>query len=331
MRVAVTGGTGVVGRAVVGHLVGSGHGVRALVRADSSVALISGLGAEPVRGDLHDRDSLDRLLFGSDWVFHVAGVNQLCPADPGVLWRANVAGTRAVMEASRAAGVGRLVHTSSAVTIGEASGSVGSESSPHRGHYLSHYERTKTKAERMLLAERGDLDVVVVNPSSVQGPGRASGTGRILLEAARGRARLLVDTVFSLVDIEDCARGHLLAAERGVAGERYVLSGVTLSTREAVGLVDKLMGRDTSARYIRDRLFSALGRTVGVGYTLAGRDAPLCAESARVMLHGHRYDGSRATRALGLDYTPIEETLARTIDWFRAEGMLGSADSPVDN
>ena len=322
MRAAVTGGTGVVGQAVVRHLVSAGYQVRALSRSLGSGDFLSGLGAEPVSGQLDDRDSLSRLVSEADQVFHVAGLNLLCPADPGELWRANVAGTRAVMEASREAGVARMVHTSSAVTIGEIAGSVGTETSPHRGHFLSHYERTKYEAERMLLADRGDLDVVVVNPSSVQGPGRSTGTGRILLEAIRGRSRFSVDTTFSLVDIDDCARGHLLAAERGVAGERYLLSGATLSTREMIGLLDRLLGRSTKTRYLPKGVFSALGGVVGAGFAIAGRNAPLCAESARVILHGHRHDGSRSTRELGLDYTPIDETLRRTVEWFRSVGKL---------
>jgi dihydroflavonol-4-reductase len=323
MSVAVTGGTGVVGRAVVAALVDAGHRVRGMARSTAAAAVLTRMGAEPVQGSLDDGESVGRLVEGADLVFHVAGVNRLCPSQPVELWEGNVAGTRAVMEACRAAGVGRLVHTSSAVTVGEEAGSIGSESSPHRGHYLSYYERTKTEAERMLLAERGSLDVVIVNPSSVQGPGRSTGTGRMLLEAARGRSRLLVDTTFSLVDIEDCARGHLLAAERGQAGERYLLSGSTLTTRQAVGLIDRLMGRDSRAFFLRRPVFSGLGRLVGAGYAVVGRDAPVCAESVRVLLHGHRYDGSRATRELGLDYTPIDETLSRTIAWFQAEGMLG--------
>lgn len=322
MKVAVTGGSGVVGRAVVRHLVDAGHSVRALARSAETARTLTDLGAEPVSGDLLDVDSLGRLVDGAEWVFNVAGVNQLCPIDPDRLWQINVEGTRRLMVACQRQGVPRLVHTSSAVTIGEAEGEVGSETTAHRGYYLSHYERTKTESERIVLTERGDLDVVVVNPSSVQGPGRATGTGRLLLEALRGRLPVLVDSVFSLVDIDDCARAHLLAAEKGVTGERYLLSGATVTTREAVSLLSAISDRRVRARFLRPGVFSAFGTAVGGVWSLAGRDAPLCAEMVRVMLHGHRYDGSRATSELGLAYTALEQTLRRTVEWFTAEGLL---------
>src|SRR5690606_1854700 len=155
----------------------------------------------------------------------------------------------------------------------------------HRGYYLSHYERTKTEAERLVLAGRDDLEVVVVNPSSVQGPGRSTGTGQLLLLAAQGKARVLVDTVFSIVDIADCARGHLLAAERGVPGERYILSGSILTVREVVALIDRFRDRSSRPLYLRS----------GPVNFLSGRS-----EKVRVLLHGHRYDGAKATRELGL-------------------------------
>lgn len=307
MRVAVTGGTGIVGTAVIRHLVGAGHQVRALVRSDHSVGKLAGTGVEPVLGDLLDAESLERLFAGCDRVFNIAGVNELSPKDTDLMWRVNVEGVRLVMEACRRAGVGRLVHTSSAVTIGETAGSVGDESTAHRGYSLSHYERTKAEGERLLFAERGDLDVVSVNPSSVQGPGRSTGTGHLLLLAARGRARVLVDTVFSMVDIDDCARGHLLAAEEGRSDERYILSGSILSVREVIALIDRIMDRKSRPFYLRpDPVRSLLGRN----------------EKVRVALHGHRYDGSKATRDLGLVYTPAEETLTKTLEWFRSEGLL---------
>lgn len=273
-------------------------------------------------GELLDTSSLRDLVSGCELVFHVAGVNEMCSLTPGRMWQINVEGTRSVMTACRAEGVGRLVHTSSAVTIGETQGTVANEESPHRGFFLSEYERSKTEAERILLAEADGLDVVSVNPSSVQGPGRSTGTGRILLAVARERLPLLVDTTFSLVDIDDCARGHMLAAERGENGERYLLSGAILDMRSALRLLADVTGRDLSARYLRPAALSALAGVVeGVSRGL-GRRPPICREAARVLLHGHRYDGSRATRELGLEYTPIDETIKRTVEWFDEKGLL---------
>jgi dihydroflavonol-4-reductase len=322
VKVAVTGGSGVVGSAVTRHLVTAGHEVRALARSDGAAARVRELGARPIIGDLSDPGSLTRLADGVDWMFHVAGVNELCPVDRDRMWAVNVLGTRAVLDACSRLGVHRLIHTSSAVVIGEERGSVGSETTTHRGRYLSHYERTKAEAERLALGNRGDLEVVVVSPSSVQGPGRATGTGRLLLEACRGRLPFLVDTVFSIVDIDDCARGHLLAAESGVAGERYILSGATIDTRAAMAMLTRITGREVRPRYLRPGVVEALGWVVGSAFGLVGRQPPLCPEAMRVMLHGHSYDGSRATAHLGLRYTPLEQTFTRVVDWFFQEGLL---------
>ena len=322
VRVAVTGGTGTVGAALVRHLVAEGHQVNALARTGVGSDALELAGAQPVAGDVLDSPSLDRLVDRTEMVFHVAGINQLCPKDPGEMWRVNVDGTREVLEACRRAGVRRLVHTSSAVTIGEEDGNVGSEATTHRGNYLSQYERTKTEAEALALAGGGEVEVVSVNPSSVQGPGRSTGTGRILLRAVQGRLPIAMDTIFSLVDIDDCARGHLLAAERGRPGERYLLSGVTLTTREAVSILAAVTGVRPRVRYLRPGVLSALGPVVGAIYGMIGRHAPVCPEAVRVLQHGHRYDGSRATRELGLTYTRVEETLRRTVEWFRSQGMV---------
>lgn len=313
MKAAVTGGTGVVGTALVEMLVSGGNEVSVLIRNGSKLPP----GARPVPGDLRDPASLDRLTTGADVVFGVAGVNELCSRRPGEMWQVNVVGTRNLLEAARRSGVRRVVHTSSAATIGEAEGSVGTEETRHSGRHLSHYARTKTEAERLALAFKG-VEVVAVNPSSVQGPGRDTGTGRVLLDAALGRLRYAVDTVFSIVDIADSARGHLLAAERGRPGERYLLSGTTLSTRQALKIMDEVAGPLPTPRFLPDWSLSIAG---AVG-SLLPLSLPVCGESVRVARHGHRFDGSRATRELGLAYTPIADTLRRTVDWFRTSGRL---------
>lgn len=313
MKVAVTGGTGVVGTALVAALVAEGHDVSALVREGSAPHP----DVRPVRGDLLDPESIDHLTNGAEVVFNVAGVNELCPRRPDIMWQVNVVGTRNVLQSALRSGVRRVVHTSSAVTIGEAKGEVGTERTVHGGRHLSHYARTKTEAERLALAFEG-LEVVAVNPSSVQGPGRATGTGKILLASARGRLRLAVDTVFSLVDIEDCARGHILAASRGEPGERYILSGATLSTARAIEVLELVMGPLPRPTFLPDWVLPVAG---AIG-SLLPLPVPVCAESVRVARHGHRLDGSRATRELGLTYTPIEETFRRTVDWFRESGLL---------
>lgn len=322
MKVAVTGGSGVVGRAVVRHLVAEGHEVRALARSVNSLQTLDSLGAAVVTGDLLDDDVLDRLVSNTEVVFHVAGVNELCPRDPSRMWRVNVEGSVAVAEACERNRVRRMVHTSSAVTIGEEHGTIGEETSKHRGFFLSEYERSKTVAERLVLDRAGTVEVVSVNPSSVQGPGRATGTGAILLAIARGETPFLVDATISLVDIDDAARAHLLAAERGVPGERYIVSGSVLTVREGVEIINRRLGRRKRPWFVTRGLVTTLAPVVDGVAKVTRRQAPLCPESARVLLAGHRYDGSRAVKDLGVQYTALEETVDRTLTWFGEQGLL---------
>jgi dihydroflavonol-4-reductase len=216
------------------------------------------------------------------------------------------------------------VLTSSAASLGEAHGTVGNEDSPHRGFYLSDYERSKREGEDAALAagRATGVEVVSVNPSSVQGPGRAGGTGRILIAYLNGRLRAFVDTTMSIVDIDDCSQGHVLAAERGRPGERYVLNGATISSLEALELVSGLTGTRHKVRLLPAPVARAAAAAAELGFRAAGRHPPVCRAMVRTMLHGHRYDGSRATRELGLQYTPVRETLRRTIEWARAEGLV---------
>ena len=322
MKVAVTGGSGVVGAAVVRHLVAEGHDVWALARSVEASEKLDGLGASVVHGDLLDDAAVRRLVVGSRRVFHIAGVNEMCTRHPGRMWAVNVEATLGVLEAAARAGVERLVHTSSAVTIGEEQGSVGDESSKHRGYFISEYERSKTVAERLVLDSIHQIEVVSVNPSSVQGPGRSTGTAALLLAAARGRLPFLVDTTFSLIDIDDCARGHLLAADRGSPGERYILSGTTLSVRAAVQIINRVSGTRRSPWFVRPSVLTAAAPLVDAALRALDRQSPVCAESARVLLHGHSYDGSRAEHELGLEYTAVDDTLQRTFRWFRREGHI---------
>ena len=226
-RVFVTGGSGVIGTARVTSLVARGDEVVALARSDAAADKLRGLGAEPLRGDALDQEVLELGMSGCELAFNVAGINTLCVEDERPMQRLNAEQPVIALRAAKRAGVARVVHTSSAATIGEPPGAVGTELTVHRGWYLSTYERTKTEGERAALAEAGRLgqDLVCVNPSSVQGPGGASGTGRFLLAFLDGRLKVIVGTNVSLVDIADCVQGHLLAAERGANGQRYLRWG----------------------------------------------------------------------------------------------------------
>jgi dihydroflavonol-4-reductase len=320
----ITGGTGFIGGALLRRLRDEGRDVRALVRTGEGAARLAELGAVPTTGDLEDPRSLDAAMAGVGTVFHVAGLTARCLADPTVLDRVNVAGSEHVIRAAARAGVGRVVHTSSAATIGEAEGTIGREDSPHRGSFLSAYERSKFLAEervRAVAAEVG-LAVVIVNPSSVQGPGRTGGSARLLLGLVNARLPVVVRTFLSIVDIADCVEGHVLAERRGEPGERYLLNGASLSVDEAIELLRDVSGRPRRVLTVPRGAAQAAGRAAELLGRWTGRELPTCPEMVRTLLHGHRFDGSRAGRELGLAYTPVEETLRRTLAWYADRGSL---------
>ena len=323
-RVFVTGGSGVVGGALVDALRERGDEVVALARSDAARDELERRGARVVSGDILDADVLARGMEGCATLFHVAGQNSLCVEDPSSMLRANIEGPAVAIRAAAQAGVGRVVHTSSAATIGEPEGAIGREDTPHRGWFLSTYERSKTEGERVALetGRQEGVDVVSVNPCSVQGPGRAGGTARFLLAFLDGRLKLFVDTHVSLVDIKDCTAGHLLAAERGTPGERYILSGVTLTISEAFALAAEVAGVERSPRLVPRRAATIAGSVVEHAFRLVRRRPPVCREMVRTLIHGHRYDGSRAERELGLRYTDPRETIRRTVTWAREVGLL---------
>ena len=286
--------------------------------------MLAGLGAEPVRGDVLDLDALAAAMRGCEVVYHAAGANAFCLRDPSPLFQVNVRGSENIVRGAAQAGVRRLVYTSSAATLGEASGTIGAEESTHRGWFLSDYERSKFEAEQAVFAaaREAGLDVVSVNPASVQGPGRATGSAKLLLDFLNGRIPAVVDSRLSLVDIADCTEGHLLAGSRGMPGERYVLSGATLSVREGLALLASVVGIDRQVRTFPPWLALTAATALEAFGRVRRRSPRVCRELARTLIHGHAYDGSKATRALGLRYTPVEETLRRTVEWWLEQGLV---------
>lgn len=319
-----------MGRAVVSRLLADDRVVRALARSERSAGAVRALGADPVTGDVLDPESLDRAMAGCDVAYHVAGVNQFCLKDPSSMVRTNVVGTANMVAAVARNGVQRLVYTSSAVTLGEAAGTIGREESPHRGTFLSAYERSKFEAESLAmdLADRHEVDIVIVNPSSVQGPSRLTGTGQVLIQYLRGSLKAWVDTTVSLVDIEDCAEGHVLAEAKGRAGQRYVLNAASLQSADLLAVMARVAPRAGRPRMVPRWVAVAAATLTEIGARGTRRTPLVCRESLRTLLHGHRYDGSRAERELGLTYRPVEATLRRTAEWLLAEGLVPPFAAP---
>ena len=323
-RVFLTGGSGFIGGELATALLTRGDEVVGLARTDASARALAARGARVVRGDVLDAGALATGMTGCDLVYHVAGVNSHCPKDPVCLMRVNVAGTENVVRAAARTGLARVVFTSSAASIGEAEGTVGAEDSPHRGSYLSVYDKSKHDSERVAFAAAAEtgVQVVALNPSSVQGPPRKGGNGAIIIAFLNGRLRGFVDTDVSVVDVQDVVEAHLLAAERGRSRQRYVLSGATITSTEALQLVSDLSGIQHKVPLVPPRLARGAATIAEWLFRVRGKTSPICRGRVNTILHGHRYDGSLATRELGLRYTPVAETFRRTIEWAAAEGLL---------
>jgi dihydroflavonol-4-reductase len=321
--VFLTGGTGFVGGALLRRLLADGREVRALARSDEGASSMAALGATVVRGDLFDHEALLRGMRGCSSVFHVAGINAMCERDPSAMLRANVDGACAVVRAAAAARVGRVVHTSSASTIGEREGEIGREDTPHRGTFLSNYERSKVLGERSVLelAERLGLPLVSVNPSSVQGPGRVGGSARLFLDIVNGRLPVLVNTWLSVVDLDDCTAAHVLAEREGVPGRRYLVSGASFDVHTAVDLLRSVSGRPGRVWFAPRALAGAGDAVLGALARLGVGGSRICPEIVRTLLHGHRFDASCAERELGLRYTPVRDTIHRTLSWYAERGL----------
>lgn len=321
---AITGASGLVGGDLLETLVDRGDSCRAIVRSEESAQRVASLGATPVVADLFDHEAMRDALWGAGVLYHVAGVNDTCARDSSAMDRVNIDGTRSVVQAAAAGGVGRIVYTSSAAAIGENQGIVANEEIVNNGEYLSPYARSKHLAELAAFEEASEvgIDLVAVNPSSVQGPGRSGGSAKILLYVLRSRRPVLTDSYLSIVDIADCTAGHIAAAEEGRAGERYLLSGATPSVRDAVDLAQSIGGATIDPRWVSEGVVRTLGRPASRLVNMVRPDAGLCPALIDTLLHGHRFDGSRAERDLGIVYTPVSDTFARTIDWFRSEALI---------
>jgi dihydroflavonol-4-reductase len=303
-RILVTGGAGFVGGLLLARLVADGRRVRALVRRPT------------------DRERLpDPRVELALVVYHVAGLNQLCLADPTPLYRVNVEGTRKLLEAARRAGVRRVVHTSSAATLGGDGSRVMDETAGPPEAFTSHYARSKFEAEQVALGFDG-VEVVSVNPSSVQGPGRTTGTASVFIGYLNGRLPFDLPARFGLCYTQDCVNGHLLAEARGRPRQRYVLNTATLTNSEAIDLIAVIAGLPDRPRTLP--LPVAMGAAAvaeAVGWA-RGRQPKLCREFIRTAGHPHLYDGSRATHELGLRYTPLRDALEATVRWYLAQRLV---------
>ena len=322
----ITGATGFVGSAVAKALRDAGFLVRALVRPGSPRAHIAGLGLELVEGDLRDRASVARAMHGVRYVFHVAADYRLWARVPNEIVTANIEGTRVAMEAAARAGAERIIYTSSVATLAPAkSGPSDERAALAESEAIGAYKRSKVAAERLVEAMIGrGLPAVIVNPSTPIGPrdGRPTPTGRIVMEAARGRMPAYVDTGLNLVHVNDVAQGHIAALRSGRIGERYILGGDDVTLGQMLADIARLVGRaPPRVKLPRAPLFP-LAYLTEVVAQITGKEPFLTLDGLRMAKHKMFFSSAKAERELGYKYRPYPEAIKDALEWFRAKRML---------
>ena len=328
MKAFVTGATGFVGSHVAQLLSAQGADLRLLVRSTSRTDNIADLKADRVTGDLRDPNSLKKAMQGCDFVFHVAADYRLWVRNPEEMYRCNVEGTRAIIRAAQESGVRRVVYTSSVATMGfTTTGHVADETSPVSLHdMVGHYKRSKFMAEEIALeAARNGANVVVVNPTTPIGEQdiKPTPTGRIIVDFLKRKFPAYVDTGLNLADVKEIARGHLLAMEKAVPGERYILGGENLTLKEILDKLAALTGLPSPRVQVPHAValgFAALDQFF-TGVVL--RKEPRATIDAVRMGYKKMFASSaRAERDLGYNIVPVEDALRRAIQWFQARGYV---------
>ena len=331
MTTLVTGATGFVGSHVARLLAGRGQPVRVLVRPASRTDALDGIACERAKGDLREPDSLKPVLQGVHRVFHVAADYRLWSRDPAEIYSSNVEGTRNLMAAAAEAGVEQFVYTSTVATIAVPTedGQLPSESTHARlAQMIGHYKRSKFIAEREVLsAARHGMSVVVVNPTTPVGPGdwKPTPTGRIIVDFLNGRMPAYVDTGLNLVAVEDVAEGHLLAAERGKPGERYILGGRNMTLVEILSELAWITGRRVPRVRIPHGVAMAAACVDTAICRVLRREPHIPLEGVRMARHRMFVDTSKAERELGFQAGPIGAALERAVRWYRERGYVGGA------
>ncbi|MFZ0618670.1 MAG: hopanoid-associated sugar epimerase [Candidatus Acidiferrales bacterium] len=327
MTTLVTGATGFVGSHVARQLVATGDTVRLLVRASSRLDVLEGLPGERVQGDLRDVASLNRAMQGVRLVFHVAADYRLWTRHPEELYASNVQGTRSLLAAAHRAGVERIVYTSTVATIAvPREGDLpNEETKTGLGEMIGHYKRSKFLAEQEAVkAASAGVPVVIVNPTAPVGPGdwKPTPTGRIILDFMNGKMPAYVDTGLNVVAVEDVAAGHLLAAEKGRVGERYILGGRNLTLKEILGALAALTGRSAPRVRLPHAIALAAGYADEWWSRLAGREPRIPVDGVKMSKHRMFVESDKAKRELGYHAGPIERALERAVRWYESHGYI---------
>ncbi|MDO8490654.1 MAG: NAD-dependent epimerase/dehydratase family protein [Dehalococcoidia bacterium] len=329
MKALVTGATGFIGSNLARELLRQGYQVKALVREDSDLRNIEGLDIQVAPGDLTQRASLDEALAGCDVLFHVAASYSFWTPDPRAVYQTNVEGTRNILTAARAKGISKVVYTSTESTIGISKNErrEAEELFADPKSVAGHYKKSKCMAERVALDMcNAGLPLVVVNPTTPIGPFdvKPTPTGQLIVDFLNRRMPAYVNTGLNLVDVEDVARGHVLALEEGRIGERYILGSQNYTLKEILGMLERITG--IPAPRIRIPLWTALGAAY-VDEFLSGHvfrkrpRIPVAAvKTAGKFRHFPPAADSKAARELGFAPSPVDLALGKAVRWFRQNG-----------
>ena len=325
MNVFVTGATGFIGASLVRELLRDGWTVRALARPGADLRNLQGLDVEICTGDLRDPDSLIRGMDGCERLFHAAADYRLWTRDPAAMYASNVDGTRNILEAALKVGISRVVYTSSVGTLGNpGDGTPGTESTPVTlADMVGHYKKSKFLAEREAesFIPRG-LPLVIVNPSTPVGPldVKPTPTGKIIVDFLNRKMPAFLDTGLNIIDVEDCARGHILAAEKGRIGEKYILGNENLTLRQIFALLEELAGLP-APRFRLPHTPILLAAYLNEGLSrLTGKEPLIPLAGVQMAKKFMYFDSRKAVRELGLPQRPAREALARAVAWFRTNG-----------
>jgi dihydroflavonol-4-reductase len=329
MTTLVTGASGFVGSHVARQLVGAGHTVRVLVRPGSNLGMLSDVPVERVDGDLRDASSVERSMKGVRRVFHVAADYRLWAKNPSEIYESNVEGTRRLLEIAAREGVERIVYTSTVATIAvpDHGKRLPNEETPATlGQMIGHYKRSKFLAEmEAIKAAAAGVPVVIVNPTTPVGPGdwKPTPTGRIILDFLNGKMPAYVDTGLNVADVEDVAAGHLLAAERGRVGERYILGGRNMTLKQILDALSVITGRPAPRVRLPHAVALAAGYADEWFSRLIGREPQIPVEGVKMSRHRMFVASDKAERELGYRSGPVEAALERAVRWYESYGYVG--------
>jgi len=323
----VTGGTGFIGSSVVRTLLERNVGVRALCRVGSDRSNLEGLDIELIEGDLVDVDSLRRGMAGCELVFHVGALYSFWVRPRRRIYDVNVEGTRAVFDAAKKAGVERVVYTSSVAALGRRDDGTPADETTETSldQVVGDYKKSKYLAEQVALERAKELPIVIVNPSFPVGPRdlKPTPTGRTILDFLNRRMPAYVETGMNVVDVEDVALGHWLAAEKGRIGERYILGGENVTMKGMLDLLSDVSGLPAPRFRIPYRPILALSYLNAGFCRIFPKITPrMTPETIRMSSHHMYFDPSKAVGELGFPQTPARDALAKAVAWFRENGYV---------